>query len=93
MSACARARARAYCSPALQSRPNPQRYDGNYYPNTDPISWLPEGTPAALSQQMSAVVGDFFYATLIDNGPDKRAKGDDEAVWVSTYINMYRPRP
>lgn len=42
---------------------------------------------------MSAVVGDFFYATLIDNGPDKRAKGDDEAVWSSTYINMYRPRP
>ena len=44
------------------------RYDGNYFPNTEPISWLPEGTPAALQQQMSQVVGDFFYATLIDLG-------------------------
>ena len=89
MSACARARV-----VLLRCKHDrTPRYDGNYYPNTDPISWLPEGTPAALSQQMTAVIGDFFYATLIDNGPNKRAKGDDEAVWSSTYINMYRPRP
>ncbi len=57
------------------------RYDGNYFPDTEPISDLPEGTPSALSQQMSAVVGDYFYATLL-------ASDESETkTWNSVYIN------
>jgi hypothetical protein len=66
---------------------SPLRYDGNYFPDTEPISDLPEGTPSALSQQMSAVIGDYFYATLIVN-PDKKLHAvADTSQWNSVYIN------
>ena len=59
-----------------------RRYDGNYFPDATPISWLPEGTPAALSQQMSAVVGDYYYATVL------AADASDVVTWNAVYINM-----
>jgi hypothetical protein len=39
--------------------------------------------PSVLAQQMSALIGDYFYATLLVDDPN-------DQKWNSVYINMYK---
>ena len=68
-------------------------YDGTYYVDLTYISNLPEAIPAALQQQTTRLVGDYFYAMLSYSptaaGIYSSTVGDDTIQ--ATYINMYFP--
>ena len=61
-------------------------YDSSYYIDLTYISNLPEGIPAALQQQTTAVVGDNFYS-MLSYSPSKGSNSNDDSV-QATYINM-----
>jgi hypothetical protein len=63
-------------------------YDGTYYVDLTYISNLPEAIPAALQQQTTRLVGDYFYA-MLSYSPTAASVGDDAIQ--ATYINMCFP--
>jgi len=56
-----------------------------------PHSNLSAGIPSALSQQMSALVGDYFYATL-DIQPQKATRSNDDGQWSATCVRSCHPK-